>query len=157
MFLDRIKAIFRSAPGVLADGQQTQLRCDATGALITTGGGGGGGSVTFTPPLSFDTGGTLADEGVIRAAAGTLLDVNGYNDSDSVRFFQLFNTIAVPADGAAPATVVIRVPANSNFSISFADGQGRSFDTGITWASSTTLTTKTITGVADMQVNAQFR
>jgi hypothetical protein len=155
--LERILAIFRAAPGVLADGQQTQLRCDATGALITTGGGGGGGAVTFTPPSSFDTGGTLAASGVIRAAAGTLLDVNGFNDSDDVRFFQLYDRAAVPVDGAVPATVVIRVPAHSNFSISFADGQGRSFSTGITWASSTTLTTKTETGVADMQVNAQFR
>ena len=156
--LQRIKAIFRAAPGVLADGQETQLRCDATGALVTSGGGGGGGgAVTFTPPLSFDTGGTFAASGIIRATPGTLLDINGYNNSASTRYFQLYNLAAVPADTAVPATTVVAVPPNSKFSLTFAAGQGRTFDTGITWSSSTTIATKTITGVADMQVNAQHR
>jgi hypothetical protein len=151
-----IRARYRAVPGVLVDGQETELRVDSSGALVTTGAGGGG-AVTFTPPSSSDTGGTLDDEDTIVAAPATLLDVNGYNDSSDVRYFQLFDAVAPPADTSIPVTTVVRVPGKSNFSISFADGQGRSFAVGISWASSTTATTKTLTGAADMQVNAQYR
>ncbi len=153
---ERVKLIFRAAPGVLLDGQETQMRCDATGALVTTGGGGGGGAVTFDPPLTFDTGGTLAASGVARVTAGTMLDINVYNGSASPVFVQLFDAAAVPADGAVPVTTVLNIPAGGNGSLSFADGQGRSFTTGIAWAASSTDTTKTITAAA-LQVNIQHR
>lgn len=153
----RIKAIFRAVPGVLVDGQETGLRCNNTGALVTTGGGAGGVTiVVFEPPLSFDTGSTVAASGVIRVAPGTLLDINGFNNSAAVRFFMLFDAVAVPGNGTAAVTVVIRVPPTSNFSITLANGQGRQFATGIAWATSSTLATLTL-AAAEMLVNAQHR
>lgn len=153
-----ILARFVAAPGVLVDGQRTRLRVDNTGALVITGGGGGAGlPVVYAPPLSFDTGGVLATSGIIRATPGTLLDVNGFNNSGAIRYFMLFNTVAVPADATVADVVPIQVPPGSHFSLTFASSQGRSFSTGITWASSTTNLVKTITGAADMLLNAQHR
>ncbi|KKN11800.1 hypothetical protein LCGC14_1022840 [marine sediment metagenome] len=153
-----ILAPFRAAPGVLIDGQKTLLRVNASGALVVVGGGGGGVVVVVAaPPLSFDTGGTLADSDVIRASPGTLLDINGFNNSANTRFFMMFNTVAVPADTAVPVTIVIRVQRMSLFSVSFADSQGRLFDTGISWASSSTNFALTRTLAADMLINAQHR
>lgn len=153
----RVQAPFVAVPGVLVDGQETRLRVDATGALVTSLGGGGVvvAAVTFVPPSSFNTGGTPAASGVIRATPGTLLDVNGTHLGAAVAFFQLFNTVAVPANGTVPI-VQIRVPTLQNFSISFADSQGMVFGTGISWAHSTTSGILTL-GAAEMTLNAQHR
>src|SRR3990172_7854375 len=115
-----VRARFRAVPGVLVDGQPTELRVDASGALVVSTGGGGVVIVQFGVPTSFDTGGVLAASGVIRATPGTLLDVNGFNQPGAVRFFQLFDSAVVPADCAVPVVLPIRVPANTHFSISFA-------------------------------------
>ncbi len=153
-----ILGVFRLVPGVLLDGQKTLLRVDTSGALVVTGGGGGGAIVVVSSvPLSFDTGGVLGDEDVIRADPGTLLDINGFNNAAGIRFFMLFNAIASPANGAAPAVLPIQVPPMSHFSLVLANSQGREFDTGITWASSTTNFTLTLTGAPDMLINAQHR
>lgn len=152
-----VRARFRAVPGVLADGQPTELRVDSSGALVTTGAGGGGVVIVqFSVPSSFNTTGAGATSGVIRATPGTLLDVNGVSVVGALRFFQLFNLVAVPANGTVPLFVV-RVPAVTNFSVSFADSMGMSFGTGITWACSTTAGTLTLTATADFIVNAQHR
>ena len=152
-----ILAPFRAAPGVLTDGQKTLLRVDASGALVVVGGGDGGLPMVFQPPLSFDTGGVLADSGIIRATPGTLLDINGFNNDAAIRFFMLFNTVVVPVDFKEPVTIAIQVAPGSHFRLTFASSQGRSFGTGITWASSTTNFLKTLTGAPDMLINAQHR
>lgn len=90
---------------------------------------------------------------VIKASAGTLLGVTGYNNKSSAQFIQLHNTTTVPADTAVPV-VVITVPASSNFSIDFGT-YGRRFATGISICNSSTAATKTV-GSADCWFDAQF-
>ncbi len=154
----RIQGRFQAIPQTLSDGEDGPVQVDNTGRLVTTSTPGGVTLVAFDPPLSFNSiGGGLATSGVIRASPGTLLDVNGYNASGETRFFQLFNTVAVPPDTTVPATIPIEVAAGTHFSITFADSQGQTFSTGITWASSTTQLTKTITGAADMIIEAGHR
>ena len=145
----RVRVVFRDAPGVLVDGQETDLRSTSDGALVVSAG-------APSVPTSFDTGGTAAQSGVIKASPGVLLDVNGHNDLGAVRYFLLFDAIAVPGAGAVADVTPIRITSRANFSISFADSLGRTFTVGIAWATSTSASSLIIPGVASLMVNAQY-
>ena len=90
---------------------------------------------------------------VVKASAGVLISIVGYNSKASAQFIQVHNTASVPADTAVP-TVMFRVEATSNFSYS-ADKFGRYFDTGISVCNSSTGPTKTI-GSADVWFDVQY-
>jgi hypothetical protein len=92
--------------------------------------------------------------GVIKEAAGTFFGLMGYNSSASAQFILIFDAAAVPADDAVPK-VIVKVPAESSFSISFAPF-GKQFANGICWSNSSTGATKTI-GSADVWINALYK
>jgi hypothetical protein len=90
---------------------------------------------------------------VVKATAGKLFKISGYNSKASAQFIQLHDAASLPANTAVPK-LIISVPASSNFEIDF--GQyGRSFATGIVVANSSTGPTLTI-GSADIFVDAQY-
>ena len=150
--------VYPTAP-LVASGAAVPAMTTAAQLIVAGPGPGGAVIVEFAPPSSFDSigAGVNVADGIITAAAGTLLEINGKNNSASVRFFQLFDTVAVPADATAPITIPIEVLPGSHFTLSFANGQGRSFATGITFASSSTELLKTVTLVPDMIILALFR
>jgi len=83
---------------------------------------------------------------VLKASAGKLFTVTGYNNNSGRQFVQLFNSTTVPADGAVPV-VTFLVAATANFSLDYGRW-GRYFSTGIAISNSSTAATKTI-GSAD--------
>ena len=89
---------------------------------------------------------------VVKASAGKLFEIRGYNSSASAQFIQVHDAASLPADTAVPEEV-ITVPASSNFSITFPPG--KSFGTGIVVCNSSTGPTKTI-GSADCWISADF-
>ncbi len=97
---------------------------------------------------------STAASGAIKDGPAVFYEVNGYNASGSTRYFQIFDSATVPADGVVPACVPVVVPPYGVFSLSFA--QGLFLATGLSWASSSGLATKTVTG-ADLWVTITYK
>lgn len=91
---------------------------------------------------------------VIKASAGTLMSLVGYNGKASAQFIQVHNTTTVVADTAVPI-YSFTVPAVSNFSLDV-PVSGSPFTTGIMVCNSSTQATKTI-GSADCWFTAVIK
>lgn len=87
---------------------------------------------------------------VLKASAGRLYMLVGYNARTSSQFIQVHNTTTVVADTAVPI-YTFTVPAQSNFSLDLTP-LGDYFATGIMVCNSSTMATKTI-GSADCWFN----
>lgn len=90
---------------------------------------------------------------VIKASAGTLYGLSGYNSKATGQFIQLHDAASLPADTAVPK-IVIYVQPSSPFSIDFG-ARGRAFGAGMVICNSSTGPTKTV-GSADIWVDAQY-
>lgn len=88
---------------------------------------------------------------VLKASAGTLISLVGYNAKTAAQFIQLHNAVSVPADAAVP-TYTFTVPGLSNFSLDI-PLSGGPFTVGIVVCNSSTGPTKTI-GAADCWFSA---
>jgi len=105
----------------------------------------------------------LAISDVVLAGPGDLFEVIASNNSSSTRYLQFFDLAAVPADTAVPVMCPIVIPAASTIRFAFGDPNvldalpaSLHFATGICWASSSTMATKTASGVADLLVTARY-
>lgn len=102
-------------------------------------------SVGATAGVSLVTSSALEASHVLKASAGTLVSLVGYN-SGAAQFIQVHNSATAPADAAVPK-YVFTVPASSNFSLDFPI-TGAPFTTGISVCNSSTAASKTV-GAAD--------
>ena len=90
---------------------------------------------------------------IVKASAGTIFSVTGYNSKTSAQFIQLHDSATLPANTAIPK-IVFTVPASSNFFYDFGE-IGRQCSAGIVVCNSSTGPTKTI-GSADCFFNVQY-
>jgi hypothetical protein len=90
---------------------------------------------------------------IIKASAGSLYIITGFNSKTTDQFIQLHDSTTLPADTAIPK-VIFRVAANSNFSFDLGV-HGRAFTSGIVVCNSSTGPTKTI-GAADCWFDCQY-
>lgn len=90
---------------------------------------------------------------VVKAGAGQLIGLIGYNSLAGAQWVQVHNTSSLPADGVAPV-LTQTVAATSNFFIPL-HGVALDLGTGITVCNSTTGPTKTI-GAANCYFTALY-
>lgn len=132
----------------LANGTELQgvVLVDSTGAELAAL------PVGFTAPTN-STSTALEASRIIKATAGTLFVVSGFNNSASDQFIQLFDSATVPLNTAVPK-IVIRAIAGEPFGYRAPDA-GRAFTTGIVICNSSTGPTKTL-GSADCLFDVQY-
>jgi hypothetical protein len=105
------------------------------------------------PPSSRANSAALEASRLVKATAGRLISLIGYNSKASAQFVQVHDATSVPADTAIPA-VIFTVPASSNFSLDV-PVTGMNFTNGIAVSNSSTGPTKTI-GSADCWFTASY-
>lgn len=79
----------------------------------------------------------------VKATAGVLYEIRGYNANASAQFIMIFDAAATPSNGTVPKEVYA-VAAEDNFSFTFP--KGLQMDTGIVVTNSTTQQSLTIGG-----------
>ena len=106
---------------------------------------------TYTPSTYNST--AYESSGVVKASAGVLYGLSGYNSSNASQFIHVYDSSTIPANGSIPK-IIIRVYPDDNF---FWDGSkfGMYFSNGIVWCNSSTGPTKTI-GSADCWINVFY-
>lgn len=95
---------------------------------------------------------------VIKASRGSVLSLSCTNLNSAIRYFQWHDLATVPTGGETP---IISYPVYGNSGVLFVDEKylgfyGRPFDTGITFAFSTTPLTYTAGVATDVIVEVRF-
>lgn len=91
---------------------------------------------------------------VVKASAGTLYMITGFNSKSSAQWIQVHNSTTLPSNATAP-TLTFYVPPTSNFSLDFGV-YGRYFSTGIVVSNSLAGSSLTI-GSSDCWFDVQYK
>lgn len=138
---------YRAAPSTLLDGEAGEVLLDNQGRPRVVFEGRG-------PTGYTRTGASLQHRAVIKASAGSLLEIYGFNSDDTTAFaLQIFDKATSPVDDDLPLVSIYLKPGD-NFS--FSPASPLVFVNGIAWALSTTPTKYTSGATAKAWVAAAY-
>jgi hypothetical protein len=146
-----------SMPSSYVVGDEVALPCDVnTGAQLISTRLLTAADVVTNVPAASSTASTTAYAAslVVKASAGRLFSVNGYNSKASTQFIQVHDAASLPSNSAVPLAI-LTVPATSNFSIDFG-ALGIPLSTGIVLAASSTGPTLTVDTSSDVWFQASY-
>lgn len=124
----------------VADNDGREPLVDRSGRLWVRAFGGAG---PVNVDLTWDDPPTLLASRVVVAAAAAYHIALGFNDSNNLQYWQLFDAAALPVNGTVPMFSVPVLPKQGTFSLDLR-ATPRAFSTGIVWAASTTPDTLTL-------------
>lgn len=145
---------YNSTPPVLTEGQVGPFQTDVNGNLkvnlavgtVTAGEAAAASVAQTTAPAS---------SGIVKASAGSLVEIVGWNESPDDRYLILRQAATVPADATATTTTAFRIiKVAGGAAFSYSPPRPLVFSTGIVWVCSSTRAT--VTASADFYLFAQY-
>ncbi len=138
-------AQYNSTPPTLAEGEVGPLQSDVNGNLKVS---VVGGSISAGEPAaaSVQQATDLSYGEIVKASAGSLVEIVGFNNSSSDRYLIICNSVTVPANATATTSDVCKVflvPGGAPFS--YSPPRPLVLGTGISWVCSSTRATVTRT------------
>lgn len=122
-----IRGRYKVTPPALADGEAGEIRVDSSGRVLVV-------VDSATPPtVSYHDTVEPAGKAEIKATAGSLHELWGFNDGETTVYLQIHDSSGEP-DPATVPVMVFKLAAGASFS--FALKSPRAFTNGIYWAAS---------------------
>jgi hypothetical protein len=149
-----MKGRYNASPDPIDDGQVGEVQLDANGAIkvnVTSGTVSAGEPADASVAQVTD----LAYGQVVKASAGKLIEIVGFNNSASDRYLIICNSTTIPTDTTATTSStykVFLVPGGAPFS--YSPPRPLVLGTGISWVCSSTRAT--VTRATDMYAVAQY-
>lgn len=141
----------RVKPAFGADGSATDVSSSAPLPVTASASAATGGIPSTARLLS--AAGTSGDATNVKASAGRVYAIQGYNAASAVRYLKLYNSASAPTAGAGTPVKTLALPAGAGFAfdwpvgLTFSTGIGYTLVTGSADNSSTSVTAADILGL----------
>lgn len=119
-----------TSPPTLANGDVGELQLDSSGRLKVVVDAYKAGLLAPTPTTLWSQVAGVAQSQVVKAAPGKMWSIVAHNESSSTRYFMVFDSTTLPADGAVPQ-ISFKMRGNESLVVFFP--RALTLSVGIVW------------------------